>query len=107
MPVIKIFTADMPADEASAALANELEALCISVMQARSDTVQVLLSGPAVMLRGAPLLVEAHYRAGPHRDAVALARFMDGIEGACRRHLRQVPRIRCFAVDQATLSARH
>ncbi|WP_265706555.1 hypothetical protein [Verminephrobacter aporrectodeae] len=107
MPIIKIFATHPPGAQVCTALADELEAICISVMQARADTVQVLLSGSTVMLKGAPVLVEAHYRAGAQRDAAALARFMDGIEGACRRWLGETPRIRCFAVEPAALSARH
>ena len=58
-------------------------------------------------LGGAALLLEMHYRAQPYRDTDALTGFMDGAERSVLTHLGAAPRIRCFAVDAAGLSARH
>lgn len=107
MPVIKLFTDEKPPAAAAAALATDVETLCTTVLNASSDAVQVVLQAGAAMLRGAPLLAEVHYRARADRDAAALARFMEGLDASCRRHLGLAPRIRCFAVDQATLYARN
>ncbi len=105
MPTIKIFTARLPSAEARAEFGDELEKLCIQVMHARQETVQIALVHIDQMLRGNPLLVEVHFRSQANRDAEALYTFMRGIDLSCIRHLGQSPRLRCFAVDQATLSA--
>lgn len=106
MPVIKLFTTERPSAVAASALAVELETLCTRELHAQSDAIQVILQTGAVVLRGAALFAEVHYRDRPERDADALARFMDGLNASCQRHVGQTPRIRCFAVDQSTLFAR-
>lgn len=106
MPVIKIFTAHPTPAPAAEALAQDLEHLCLTLMRAQPTTIQVLLV-QALMARGNAVLVEAHYRAQPYRDAEALERFMDGVDRSVQQHLGEQPRIRCFAVDQVDLSARH
>ena len=64
--------------------------------------------GPVRAWQATPaLLLEMHYRAQPYRDTDALTGFMDGAERSVLMHLGAVPRIRCFAVDAAGLSARH
>lgn len=107
MPIIKILTAHKPPAAAAEALATEFEALCTTILAARSDAIQIALLDGAAMLRGAAVLIEVHYRARPDRDAATLSRFMVGVDASCQRHLDKVPRIRCFAIDQATLFARH
>lgn len=107
MPIIKILTAHTPPTAAADLLAAELETLCTTVLDARTDAIQIALLTGAVMLRGAAVLVEVHYRARPDRDAGALARFMEGVDASCQRHLGRVARIRCFAIDQTTLFAKH
>lgn len=106
MPVIKIFTTEAVPGDTAEALACDLQALCLELLRAQPHAIQIALI-QAAMPRGAKVLVEAHYRAQPYRDAQALAGFMDGAEQSVLRHLSQQPRIRCFAVDQAGLSARH
>jgi len=107
MPIIKILTAHKPPAASAEALAAEFEALCTTILDARSDAIQIALLDGTVMLRGAAVLIEVHYRARPDRDAATLSRFMDGVDANCQRHLGQMPRIRCFAIDQSTLFARH
>ncbi|SIP93955.1 hypothetical protein [Pseudacidovorax sp. RU35E] len=106
MPVIKLFTAQAVTVDTAEALAQELELLCTGPLRAQPSAIQIVLM-QAVSPRGAAVLLEAHYRDQPYRDGQALAAFMDGAEQAVRRHLGTVPRIRCFAIDQATLHARH
>lgn len=106
MPVIKIFTTEAVPGDTAEALACDLQALCLQLLRAQPNAIQIALI-QAAMPRGAKVLVEAHYRAQPYRDAQALEGFMDGTEQSVLRHLSQQPRIRCFAVDQAGLSARH
>ena len=106
MPVIKIFTTEAVPRAATEALACELEKLCLDLLRAQPHAIQIALI-QAAMPRGAQVLVEAHYRAPPYRDEAALSGFMDGVEQSVQRHLSALPRIRCFAVDQAGLSARH
>lgn len=106
MPIIKIFTTEAVPSVVVEALASELETLCLQQLRAHPTTIQIALIQVA-MPRGAKVLVEAHYRAQPYRDAVALAGFMDGVEQSVQRHLAAQARIRCFAVNQADLSARH
>jgi len=106
MPILKIFMPHAVAPQTAEALASELEALCINLLKAQPAAVQIALA-QATMLRGAAILVEAHYRAQSFRDAALLEDFMERVESAVRRHLHASPRIRCFAVDQAGLSARN
>ncbi|MGJ7573568.1 hypothetical protein ACSFBX_23780 [Variovorax sp. RB2P76] len=107
MPIIKIFVAQRPSPAACAAMAEEIEALCVNCMDARRDAVQLTLLGDSLMLRGAPVLVEVHYRARHDRNAPVMDVFMDALDRMCRRLLGATPRIRCFAIDQATLFARN
>lgn len=106
MPVLKLFTPPTIPGQVAESLAHELEAHCLQMLRARRETIQIALI-PVQMLRGAPLLVEAHYRAQPHRDTQALEAFMAAVDQSVQQHLALVPRIRCFAIDAATLAARH
>ena len=106
MPVLKLFTPPTIPGQIAESLARELETHCLQMLRARPETIQIALV-PVQMLRGAPMLVEAHYRAQPHRDAQALDAFMTAVDQSVQRHLDLVPRIRCFAVDAAALSALH
>ena len=58
-----------------------------------------------LMLDGAPVFVEAHYRDRPDREGAALARFLDGVDQAVQLAFGQQPRIRSFAVAQSALGA--
>lgn len=107
MPLLKIFTTHAPSTEGATALADSLSGACTELLGARDDAVQILLVPGSMMLRGEPLLVEVHYRAKPERSVDIMDRFMDRISQGCSHLLGQRPRIRCFAVDQATLFARH
>lgn len=106
MPVLKLFTPPTVPGQVAEALARELEAHCLQMLRAQPETIQIALV-PVQMLRGAPVLVEVHYRAQPHRDAQALDAFMTAVDLSVQQHLALVPRIRCFAVDAAALSALH
>ncbi|WP_066268109.1 hypothetical protein [Hydrogenophaga palleronii] len=106
MPVIKVFTADPVSASLAEAMGHDMEQLCLGLLRAHPSAIQIAFL-PAVMARGAPALLEMHYRAQPFRDATALAGFMDGAERSLQEHLGQVPRIRCFAVDAVGLSARN
>ena len=105
MPVIKIFSPTPVTPDQAEAVAVELEALCLTLLRAHPTAIQIAFV-PAVMPRGAALLLEMHYRAQPYRDTDALTGFMDGAERSVLTHLGAAPRIRCFAVDAAGLSAR-
>lgn len=106
MPVIKVFTADPVTAAQAEAMGRDMERLCLGLLRAQPSAIQIAFL-PAVMARGAPVLMEMHYRAQPFRDAAALAGFMDGAERSLREHLGRVPRIRCFSVDAVGLSARN
>lgn len=105
MPVIKIFCAQLPEADACDRLAQTLRALCIGPMGAKPDAVQLTLVPGVLMLEGAPVFVEAHYRDRPDRKGAALAQFLDGVDQAVQLAFGQRPRIRSFAVEQSTLGA--
>jgi len=106
MPVIKVFSPESVTAAQAEAVGADLEALCLNLLRAQPSAVQIAFV-PAVMARGAAVLLEMHYRAQPYRDAPALAGFMDGAERSLSKHLGQAPRIRCFSVDVVGLSARN
>ena len=106
MPVIKIFTADPVSPAHAEAVGADLESLCLDWLRADPSAIQIAFAS-ALIIRGAPVLVEVHYRAQPHRDAAALAGFMEGVERSVSQHLGRTPRIRCFSVESASLSARN
>lgn len=106
MPVIKVFTADPVTTAQAEAMGHDMEQLCLDLLRAHRSAIQIAFL-PAVMARGAPALLEMHYRAQAFRDTTALAGFMEGAERSLREHLGQVPRIRCFSVDAVGLSARN
>lgn len=106
MPVIKVFSAgSIPAAQVES-IGADLEALCLHLLRAQPTAIQIAFVD-TVMARGAPVLLEMHYRAQPYRDVAALASFMDGAERSLLKHLGQAPRIRCFSVDEVGLSARN
>lgn len=106
MPVLKLFAPPIIPGQVAEALARELETHCLQMLGALPETVQIALV-PVQMLRGPSVLVEAHYCVQPHRDARALDEFMTAVDQSVQQHLALVPRIRCFAVDAAALSALH
>lgn len=106
MPVLKLFTPPTIPGKVAEALVRELEAHCLQMLRAQPGTIQIALV-PVQMLRGTSVLVETHYCAQPHHNAQALEAFMAAIDQSVQQHLALVPRIRCFAVDAAALSARH
>ncbi|MBN9412116.1 MAG: hypothetical protein J0H69_23475 [Burkholderiales bacterium] len=107
MPIVKFFCHDpQPTAAAAETLAARVEALCRHELAASPDAIEVLLV-PSLVLRGPQVLVEAHFRAQPHRGPQAVERFMDGLEEASIRHLGRRPRIRCFPVDGNALGARN
>lgn len=105
MPVIKIFCAQLPEADASERLAQSLRDLCIGLMGAKPDDIQLTLVPGVLMLDGAPVFVEAHYRDRPDRKGAALTQFLEGVDQAVQLAFGQQPRIRSFAVDQSTLGA--
>ena len=107
MPVVKIFTEKAPDAAALRTLGDALEKLCVEVLDANINAVQIVVVPVAVMLRGAGTLLEVHYRDREDRNADVLAGFMRQAEEACLMHFGHAPRIRCFALDQATLFARN
>lgn len=107
MPVVKIYSRTPLSGAATEAIAADLEQLCLQVLQAQPNAIQVVFLQVAAAGRGAEVLVEAHYRAQPYRDKPALEVFMDGVEASLLKHAAQQPRIRCFAVEGVGLSARH
>lgn len=106
MPVLKLFAPPIIPGQVAEALARELETHCLQMLGALPETVQIALV-PVQMLRGPSVLVEAHYCAQPHLDARALDAFMTAVDQSVQQHLALVPRIRCFAVNAAQLSASH
>ncbi|WP_156909275.1 hypothetical protein [Ottowia thiooxydans] len=106
MPVIKVFSAASITSDQVETVGADLERLCLDVLRAQPTAIQIVFV-PAVMARGAPALLEMHYRAQPYRDADALTSFMDGAEASLLKHLGQTARIRCFSVDVVGLSARN
>ena len=106
MPVIKVFSVEPVTVEQAESMSADLEALCLELLRADSSAIQIAFA-TAIMPRGAPVLLEMHCRAQPHRDAAALAGFMAGAERSLLKHLRKVPRIRCFSVNVSSLSVRN
>ncbi|MEY2770795.1 MAG: hypothetical protein RIQ38_1214 [Pseudomonadota bacterium] len=105
MPVIKIFCPQAPAPAQAQQLGQTLHALCRELMHAQPDAIQVLLVPGTLMLGGQPLLVEAHYRDRPDRQGAVLTQFLQALDAAVQQAFGQAPRIRSFAIDQATLGA--
>ncbi|MET4579605.1 hypothetical protein [Ottowia thiooxydans] len=106
MPVIKIFSAASLSPDQIEIVGSDLEKLCMELLRAQPTAIQIAFL-PAVMARGASILMEMHYRAQPYRDTQALNAFMDGAERSLLKNLGQTPRIRCFSVDVIGLSARN
>jgi len=104
MPVIKVFSPERVTADQAQAMGADLEMLCVHVLRAQPSAIQILFV-LTVMARGAPVLLEMHYRARPHRDATALAEFMQGAERSLIKYFGQTVRIRCFAENEADLSA--
>lgn len=105
MPVIKIFCEQRPEPDACERLAQSLRDLCIGPMGAKPDAIQLTLVPGVLMLHGAPVFVEAHYRDRPDRKGAALTQFLEGVDQAVQLAFGQPPRIRSFAVEQSTLGA--
>ncbi|MBH1966032.1 MAG: hypothetical protein I8H77_16925 [Comamonadaceae bacterium] len=106
MPVIKIFSAASISPDQIEKIGSDLEKLCMDLLRAQPTAIQIAFVS-AVMAKGAPTLLEMHYRAQPHRDTQALEGFMEGAERSLLKNLGQTPRIRCFSVDVIGLSARN
>lgn len=109
MPVVKAFVPPSllpPACGDLEAFGRAVGAVCLDVLQASSRQIQVMVV-PAHALCGEPIYVEVNFRGNPHRDADVVQQFMSNLEMVIRNTFSTVPRIRCFAEDQASLHARN
>ncbi len=79
--------------------------LCIGVIGASLDKVQVILVPTLPVLQGPPGSIEVKLRAG--RSAETMDRFMAGLDNASQARFGCRPRIRCFASEAEALFARN
>lgn len=105
MPVITIHCRDLLPDDRCRVLAGDVRSLCLDLMGAAPDAIQVQLVQGVQMLDGQPVYVEAQYRARPDRVGDAVQQFVAGLDQACQHAFGVAPRIRAFAIDSATLTA--
>ncbi|MBU4612156.1 hypothetical protein IMZ29_16895 [Achromobacter sp. GG226] len=107
MPVINVF---VPAERVPAPRQGEFGPAviqaCVDWLGADPVKVQCNVT-PSQVVTGAPSYVEVLYRAAESRDATAMAGFMQALDTAVQTTFGCSPRIRCMAIEPATLWARH
>ncbi|MFA1240561.1 hypothetical protein [Serratia odorifera] len=82
--------------------------LCVELLDAETDKVQIQMLLACQPLLGSPLYAEVKYRQQPHRDQALMATFMQELERIIDRHYHlATPRIRCFPLANNALYAKN
>lgn len=110
MPVVKIFASDaFPATSALAVdgLYDAIAASCVQVLRASPAQIQIMLIPVKPVRHGEDIYAEVNFRSTEFRQTEVVQTFMQSLEQAVVSCFDTLPRIRCFAEDQAALYARN
>lgn len=112
MPVITLFISPNlphpPKADDYRALQAACRSLCITLLNAHPDKVQVQTVALCHEPQGSPIYVEVKYRDQRQRNAQVMADFMLELEQAIHHIFRlSEPRIRCFPQSNDALYARN
>jgi hypothetical protein len=110
MPVIKIFASDallQPDPLAQERLASAITGACTEILRAALTQIQIMLIPVQTVLRGEKIYIEVNFRDTGFRSADVVDAFMTRLESEVVGYYATLPRIRCFAENQAVLFARN
>ncbi|AFJ48990.1 hypothetical protein [Shimwellia blattae] len=111
MPVITLFVSPSLrhrlSPECCQTLITPCRDLCIHMLKADPEHIQIQLLEALVPPAGCPVYVEVRYRQRADRTARVMADFMSGIDRAIRECCAVTARIRCFPQPEDALYARN